>query len=641
MPDFPTLFSPIALGPHEARNRVVMAAMVRNYATADGEVTDRHVAHLERIAAGGTGTLIMEASYVRPDGRGFTHELAIDRDDVVPGWRRLVETAHGHGALVGPQLYHAGRQTRSEVTGTQPVAPSPLAGPMMGELPRALSVDEIHQVVADFAAGARRARDAGCDLVEVHGAHGYLLTQFLSPFTNERDDEYGGDLEHRMRLLTEVVEAVRAETEGMALLVRLSGEELVPDGVTIEDTVVVARRLEELGADAIHVTAGNYASYTSGLMIQPMAVDDAPLVPLASRVRQEVSVPVVTVGKIRFPHLAEQALVDGHADLVALGRSLLADPEWPNRARDGHADRIRHCIACNQGCIGRLFRQEDVWCTVNPEAGRELEFDRPRGTSRPVLVVGGGPAGMEAARVAAERGHRVTLCERSDRLGGQLLEAVVPPHRPGWEEIRSWLAAELDRLGVDVRLGTEVTAELVQEEAPEMVIAAPGSEPVRPDVPGMNLDHVITARDLLGGRAEARGAVVVAGGGCSGAQTAELLAERGHEVTVVEATGEVAADAPVDDRALLLGRLEDRGVRLLTDAPILRIHPDEVSVSRNGREERIPAETVVICLGMRPTDGLAGRIGDLGVEVVTVGDAVEPRKVTEAMVEGARAALSI
>lgn len=642
MGHYDTLFSPGRIGSMELKNRVVMAPMVRNYADADGRVTDRYAAHIARIVRGGVGMMILEASYIRPDGKGFTHQLGLHTDDVIPGIRRLVELAHAEGARIGPQLYHAGRQTASAVSGMQPVAPSAIPDPVVNELPRALTIDEIREVIAAFAAAARRAREAGCDFVEVHGAHGYLITQFLSPFSNRRNDEYGGSEEGRMWFLVEVVEAVRAVVgPDFPVTVRLSGEELVPQGLTLDDTVRISRRLEALGVNALHISAGNYASYDRGYMISPMAVPDGPLIPMAQRVKENVSIPVIAVDKIRSPELADEAIRTGKADFVAIGRGFLADPDWPSKAHAGRVETIRRCIACNQGCITRLFEQKDVWCTVNPETARELEFARPASASRNVIVAGGGPAGMEAARVAASRGHRVVLCEEENHLGGQLIAAAAAPYRTGWEELRQWLIGELDRLSVQVRLNTRVTAALAQQVGADAAIVAIGSCPVRPAIEGIEHANVITARDLLEGRATATGRVVVAGGGCSGAQTAEYLAARGHPVTIIEMLGAIAADAPSGDRELLLERLQQLGVSIRTETRLMSFQADGVTVEGPGGPYRIPADTVVLCLGAVPNDGLADDLRKVVSQVLVVGDAVQPRKVTEAMAEGALAALSL
>ncbi|HEY3374802.1 MAG TPA: FAD-dependent oxidoreductase [Candidatus Aquicultor sp.] len=642
MSNFPALFSTGTIDSLTTKNRLIMAPMVRNYADEHGLVTSKYAKHIERIARGGVGAMILEASYVRPDGKGFVNELSIHTDDVIPGLRQLADIAHSYGAVIGPQIFHAGRQTASAIMGVQPVAPSPIPDPTVNEVPRALSVDEIHSIVNDYAQAARRAKEAGCDFVEVHGAHGYLITQFLSPFSNARDDEYGGSLENRMRFVSEIIQAIRATVGAdFPVIVRISGEEQVPTGLTLDDSVKIAQRLEELGVNAIHVSAGNYASFDRGAMISPMAIPDGPLVPLAKAIKGAVKMPVIAVGKIRTPELANDIIQTGKADFVALGRPLLADPDWPNKALEGRTSDIDKCIACNQGCITRLFGQQDVWCTVNPETSREEEFARPFPESkRKVLVIGGGPAGMEAAKYAAGRGHHVVLFEQLDHLGGQLVVAAAPPHRPGWEELRQYLGHEMNRLGIDVRLQTTATADLVQKEGADVLVVATGSSPVRPSIPGISGENVITNRDLLEGTMTAKGNVVVAGGGCSGAQTAEFLADQGHNVTIVEMLGDIAKDAAAADRDLLIARLQSKDVKTLTNTKIMKIETDKVFVEPPARSEVLPADTVALCLGQVPNNAIVGELRKIAPQVVVIGDAVEPRKVTEAMIEGARAGLT-
>jgi len=643
MTSYPTMFSPCELGPVTAKNRLLMAPMVRNYAAEDGSSTPRYLAHLRAIAEGGVGTLVLEAMYVRKDGRGFPSQLGLQGDHVIEPLRELVEVAHANGALIGPQLYHAGRQTTSAATGDTPVAPSAIPDPLMGEVPRELTGEEIGEIVTAFGAAARRAMEAGCDFVQIHGAHGYLVTQFLSGFTNRREDGYGGDLDHRMRFLLEIVEEVRSAIDGrLPIFVRLSGEEMVPGGLTLDDTVAVAQALERAGVDVLDISAGNYASFNRGYMIAPMARDDGLLVHLAERVKAAVSLPVVTVGKIRDPEMAESILADGRADVVALGRQLLADPDWPRKAEAGEPERINHCIACNQACTGRLFNGEDIWCTVNPACGFEEDFAAPP-PARPkrVVVVGGGPGGMQAAVTAAQRGHDVVLCERDDHLGGQLIAAAATPHRPGWEELHRYLEGELRRLPIDVRLGTEVTADVVRELGAEAVIVATGSQQTVPRFDGSGDGRVFTSRDLLEGRAEAVGHVVVAGGGCAGAQTAEHLAVEGHPVTLVEQLSDIATDAPLDDRSLLIGRLRDLDVDVRTETTLMRIDPDSVTLEDPSGTQELACGTVVICLGAEPQSALVDDLEELDVHVLAVGDVVAPRKVTEAIHEAAQAALAL
>ena len=641
MTAYPTLFSPAPIGSLEAKNRLVMAPMVRNYANEDGTSTPRYLAHLRSIAEGGVGTLVLEAMYVRLDGRGFPGQLGLHHDGVIDGLRELVDVAHANGALIGPQLYHAGRQTSSASTGTTPVAPSPIPDPLMGEVPVELTIDDIADLVRCFGDAARRSEAAGCDFVQIHGAHGYLVTQFLSPFTNRRTDEDAGDAAGRRRFLLEIIEAVRSETsDGFPIIVRLSGDELVPGGLTIEDTVELATELEQRGVDVLDISAGNYASFTRGSMIAPMARDDGLLEDLAAKVRDAVSVPVVAVGKIRTPDLAERMLVEGSADLIALGRQLLADPAWPAKAEAGEVDTINHCLACSQACIGRLFQGEHVRCTVNPVCGFEEDLAQaPEGPPRRLAVIGGGPGGMQAAVTAAQRGHQVTLLERDDHLGGQLIAAAATPYRPGWEEFRRYLEGELERLDVEVRLGVEADLETIQALEPDAVVLAAGSRQTRPDLPGIDDDRVYTSRQLLEAEAAAVGDVVVAGGGCAGAQTAELLAVQGHDVTLVEQLGDVATDAPLDDRALLLGRLRELEVDIRTETTLMRIDPDTVTLEDVSGAREQPCDTIVLCLGARPEDELQQQLEDAGITTVAVGDAVEPRKVTEAVQEAAQAVL--
>ena len=643
---FPSLFSPGTIGMLETKNRVVMPPMVRNYADENGLVTPKYLAHIKRVAKGGVGTIILEASFIRSDGKGFSHELGLHTDDVIPGLKQLVQAAHAQGAVIGPQLYHAGRQTSSQTTGMQPIAPSPIPDSTINEMPRSLNVEEIRDIVNAYAQAARRSKEAGCDFVEIHGAHGYLITQFLSPFSNTRDDEYGGSEEGRLRFATEVVQAVReAVGSGFPVIMRISADEMVPNGLTLEDSAMISKRLEELGVDAIHVSSSNYASFNRGYMIAPMSMPDGLQVPLAEWIKNCVSIPVIAVGKIRSPTMADDIIRTGKADFVAIGRSLLADPDWPKKAQDGRIDQIRNCIACNEGCITRLFSNQDVWCTVNPETGREEEFAKSLSeVKKHVFIAGGGPAGMEAARIAALRGHRVVLIEERDHLGGALLLASMSPKRPGWSELRDYLVGEMKRLGVDVRLGTKATAELAKKEGAEVAIVAIGASQFPPAIPGIKSKNVVLSRDLLEGKARIHGErVVVMGGGTSGAQIADFLSQRDYDVTIVTAGREIAKGAAVVIRDLMLDRLRQRGVKMLTGTRIMEITKDKVLIVGPGNSDDLPgelsADTVVASTGAKPNDSLAEELRKVVKQVFVVGDAVEPRDVTYAMLEGARAGL--
>ncbi len=638
---YPKLFSAGIIGKLSVKNRLVMPPMVRNYADTNGFVTDRYVAHIQNIAKGGVGTIILEASFISPEGKGFVNELGIHSDKVIPGLKRLVDVAHEYGAVIGPQLYHAGRQTSSKTTGKQPLAPSPVADPTINEVPRELDHKEINRLVKAYGEAGTRAKEAGCDFVEIHGAHGYLITQFLSSFSNQRQDEYGGSLDERMKFMLDVYESVRlAVGKDFPIIVRLSGEEMVDGGLTIEDTKIIAKRLEEVGANALHISVGNYASYSQGRMIPPMAVPDAPLLHLAEAVKKVVKIPVIAVGKIRFPEMAENIIKQGKADFVAIGRTLLADPNWPNKVKNNKLEEINHCISCNEGCISRLFAQKDVWCTTNPQTGRELEFAVAPKKRRKIVVVGGGPAGLSAAKTAAERGHEVILYEKTDKLGGQLFLAEVAPHRQGWKELREYLTCAVKKMDITIHLKTNFTKELVVKEKPDVVIVAIGSIEKIPNIIGIDGKNVVTNRAILSGHATAGKSVVVLGGGCAGAQTAEFLAENGHDVTIVEVLQDIAMGAPIDDRALFLERLKKLNVKMFTRSKVLEIRDNGVLIQEGeakGRE--IIVDTVVICLGSVSNNHLADELKGILNEVVLVGDAKQPQQVTEAMAEGALAVL--
>lgn len=617
--------------------------MVRNYANAQGQVTDRYVAHIERIAQGGVGAIILEASFVRLDGRGFVNELGVHEDSVVPGLRRLADAAHRHGAAIGVQIYHGGRQASSKTNGGLPiVAPSAIPEPTVLQTPKALSTRGIKELVKAFGAAAARAQQAGLDFVELHGAHGYLITQFLSPFSNKRRDAYGGTPEKRLRFLLEVYAEVRRRVGAdFPVTLRLSGDEFVKGGLTVKDNAAIAKRMEKEGVAAVHVSSSNYASYALGRLIPPMAVPDGVLVPLAAKIKKSVKIPVIAVGKLRHPETDARLIKEGKADFVAIGRSLLADPDWPNKAREGRVADIRPCVACNQGCISRLFAQEDVWCTVNPETSREREFAKRPAAKKRVWVVGAGPAGLTAAVIAAERGHEVVLFEESRRLGGQLVAAAATPHRQDWLLFRDWLVRRVKALPVELRLGRAFTLADARREVPDLLIMAIGSAPTRPPFPGADLPHVVTAREMLEGKFRVKGRVVLAGGGCMGAQTAEYLADRGHPVVIVEATGQLAMESPVDERALLLQRLAKKKVRFLTNTFVESITPQAVQVRGQGGVKKVPADTVVICMGAVPNDVVAADLEGIVPKTVVIGDAVEPRRVTEAVAEAAQVVLGI
>jgi len=638
---FPLLFSPISIGRMQLRNRVVMAPMGTRYSSFGGWPTERSQDYYAARARGGVGLIEVEFAGVTRTGRGSHYTGGLYDDRMIPNYRRVVEAIHQYGAKASVQLAHSGAAASVAVMGSQPVGPSdvPLPG---GDVPRALTREEIRDLVEAFGAAAARAVNAGFDAVSLHMAHGYLLHQFLTPSLNRRTDEYGGDLACRARFPLEVLHRVKEVVgERVPVICRLSGDDFVPGGLTLAESCQVAQMLEEAGADAIHVTGG--IPPAGHMSTPPMALPAGVLVYLATAIKEKVRIPVITVGKIHDPSLAEQILREGKADLIALGRGLIADPEWASKAQAGRPETIRPCVACNRPqCHGRLLRGVEVACTVNPRVGRESLFPEGRApTLRRVLVVGGGPGGMEAALTAAQRGHQVTLCEQEERLGGQMRLAVVPPHKEDLLLLLQYYEGQLAATGVEIRTGCTVTPALVRKMAPDVVILATGALPARLDLPGA--ERAVTAWDVLAGTVEVGQRVVVIGGGDVGCETAEHMAVQGHRVTVLEMLPEVAQELIPWARHLLLERLQDLQVNVLTKARVVAIGDGEVVYDRVGVLYRVPADTVVLATGARPNRALADALAgdDRDMEVYQVGDCVEPRSAAEAIREGFEVAWQI
>lgn len=698
---FSPLLEPGRIGSLELRNRIIMAPMGSNFAEADGHCGERIQAYYEARAKGGAGLLIMGVCAVAfPHGTAEPYQVGVSQDDFIPGLAGIAERAHRHGAKIAMQLQHAGKTaTRDLAAGREMWVPSlpptskanflgaltqeemsTFVGGMGRQKPRIRVMDkaDIEQMIEYFAAAAERAQKAGFDGVELHAAHTYILAGFLSPYYNQRDDEYGGSLENRARLLLETIHAVKARTGGdFPVWVRLDGEELrTTGGITLPDAVATAQLAEQAGADAISVSA--YATITTGTAFTeaPLVHQPGGFIDYAAAVRKAVSVPVIAAGRID-PEVAAQGIANGRFDFVAMARKLLADPDIPIKLMQNRPQDIRPCIYC-YACVSQIFINQRVKCSVNAMTGHEFEAAiEPAPTPRHILVVGGGPGGMEAARVAASRGHRVTLVERSDRLGGTLFFAALAYPENG--RLLDYLIEQVHQLPVEIRLSTPITQELVAQLKPDAIVVATGARRAAPAIPGADQSHVWSGDELrrlmtndaadeiaraklnLAQRAmfkaggilrvtDSRQAlqslsklwmplgkqVVIVGGGLVGLELAEFLLARGRKVIVLEPTDKPGRELSIVRRWRVLEAVEQHGT-LHRNATVIEINSREVLWrDAEGVDQRTAADSVVLAIGAQADDSVMQLLSNSGVPVDAVGDCNSVGYIEGAMHEGHR-----
>jgi 2,4-dienoyl-CoA reductase-like NADH-dependent reductase (Old Yellow Enzyme family)/thioredoxin reductase len=642
---FKRMFAFGSMGRLRIKNRLVMAPMGSRLANEVGGVSQRQIDYYSERAKGGVGTIIVEITGVEsPVGVASPKTLTIHDDIYIGGHNDLVEAVHAFGAKIISQLGHVGRNRRA-VYGAQPVAPSAIPCTFFGVIPRELTVPEIEDIVGKFIEAAKRAKTAGYDGVELHGAHGYLIAEFMSATSNHRKDRYGGDLNGRMTFPLEIIRGIREEVgPDYPILFRFSADEFVDGGMNLEESKKVAKILERAGIDALDVSAGTYDSMSRS--IEPMSYDQGWKIYLAESIKKVVKIPVIGVGQIRTPEFAEGILEEGKVDFVALGRSLLADPYWARKAREGRENEIIPCISCNDGCIGgRTFRNLHIRCTVNPTTGRErfVESLKPVSKRKKVTVVGGGPAGIMAALTAEQRGHRVTLFEKTNELGGQLLLAAKPPGKEKISWFRDYLLNQIDQRGITVELGCPVTLETIVQENPDAVILATGSIPLIPDLPGIKDQSVCTAWEVLEGKKKVEDKMVlVVGGGTVGCETALYLSPNNKKVTVLEMLNDIALDMEFLNRMDLMSKIQEAKIEVLLGRKVERIDSNGVALlNREMKEEEVKGDIVVLAVGATPVNDLAKQLEGKVEEIHVVGDCHQPRKIFDAVYEGFRAAVGL
>jgi len=625
------------------KNRFVVSPMVMNYCTADGRATETYIAYHEARAKGGWGLIITEDYAVDPASKAFVGIGGLWEDGQIPGHAELTRRVHAHGAAIFCQIYHAGRQATRGVTGLDSYAPTAIACPFTGQMPHALTIEEIENIIEEFGDCAARAEKAGFDGVEIHGGHGYLIAQFMSSYSNKRFDKYGGSLYNRMRFPLAIVADIREKCgPDFPIQFRISADEYVPGGRTIEDTKAQLWMLEQAGVDSFDVSIGTDGSHH--VMVAAPFAGHGWMTDHAAAVKKLVTKPVLTVGRINDPLVAEAVVASGKADGVAMGRGSLADPEMPNKAREGRFEDIIQCTGCMQGCESRVIAQLPVRCTMNPRTGRENEFAiTPAPEKKKVFVAGGGPAGMEAAIVAAQRGHQVSLFEKDERLGGQFYLAAVPPFKGEISSFLAWQRHTLEKLGVAVALKTPLTADVVREQQPDAVIVATGSTPVAMPISGLDRPFVVSAQDVLEGKVSLSGKVAVIGGGMIGCETANHLAHHGAKPTIIEMLCELAGEEPLAIKRILFESLKERDVEIHCEYTVTGVTTDRQIEALQDGEKRVlgPFESIVLAGGMRPVNGLVAELQGLIGNLQSVGDANGVRTALEALEEGYEAGLNV
>ena len=653
--NFQYLFKPIAIGTLQLKNRIAMPCINHSY-SADGVANDRLVAYYAARAKGGVGLITVGGCAVHELGRSFQIVCIYD-DKFNEGLQKLTTAVHQYGAKVVAQLYHAGGYAKTKDIGGQAVAPSAIPSKYTHETPKEMTLEDIAVAKESFIAAALRAKRVGFDGIELIASAGYLIAEFLSPYTNQRTDEYGGTWENRSRFLLEVIKGIKAAAgSDFPVIVRVSGNDFVTAGNNNDNAVLVAKLLAENGVDAINVTGGWHESRI------PQTTGELPAggyAYLAARIKKAVTVPVIASNRINDPVEAERIIALGFGDMVNMGRALLADPDMPNKAKAGQLNEIRRCIACGQGCYDRRFSGKDVCCMINYTAGRELELSlEPLEKPKNILVIGGGTAGMEFAINAAERGHTVTLWEKNDRLGGQLHYAAKPIGKHDFRYLLDYQIHMLKKLAVAIELNKTATVDDIVAFGPDAVVIASGSEPIRAPFPvESDGSNIVQANDVLAGRCIPGQKVVVVGGGAVGCETAVFLADEGtlsaeqtkflmlhkaesdamiHEllehgtrkVTIIEMAKDVGKDIGISTRWGVKKHIKQLGIACLTETQVVAVTEAGVRIrTHEGEVKPIMADTIVLAIGSRPKDNLSQELAGKIPEVHVIGDAVSPGKI--------------
>ncbi|AKL97290.1 NADH:flavin oxidoreductases, Old yellow enzyme family [Clostridium aceticum] len=653
------LFSPKKIGTMTVRNRIVMTAMGNYLAEADGCVSDADIAFYGARAKGGVGLVITECACINLEiGKGNCHQMAVDNDEHIEGLKKLADEIHKYGSAIAVQIYHPGRQGIAAINGnTTMQAPSATECQAVHQPTHEMTKEEINDTIDRFIQGAKRLQKAGIDAVEVHGAHGYLIGEFLSPYTNKRTDEYGGSFENRMRFLDEIIAGIRRECgKNYPIIVRYSADEFMsyvghPElGLNLEDGIKIAKHLEAQGVDALDVSCGIYETMNTAW--EPVGFDQGWKIHIPTRVKEAVSIPVIGVSVIREPEYAEQILQEGKVDFVGSARQFFADPEWGNKAQQGKEKSIRKCISCLH-CMESLMmtdiNQMPMACAINYEGGKETHFGdahlKQDGKNRVVAVVGAGPAGMEAARILAKRKFNPIVFEKNHEVGGQILYASKPPKKGKTAWLTDYQKAQLEDLGVEIRLNHAPTLEELKELNPYAVFVAQGSIPIMPkSLPGIEGEKIFTPIDILSGKVTLRDKkVAVIGSGMTGIETAELLGAQGNEVTVFEMEDKIGPGVFFQSLIDIMGRITEYGVKLFPKHRLIKIEGTTVTMETTDTKEAkiFNFDAIIVSLGTASNTELLEEMQTVFDKVVLLGDAAKVGRIEGAIGSGYKAAFEL
>lgn len=624
MDKYKRLFEYQRVGRYTLKNRFLMTPIKLGYATLKGEVTDRHIDFYSLRAIGGVALITTEPLYILPNGKEIPKQMGIYKDELIGGLEKITEVVHREGSLIMAHINHAGRIANPKLT-SEFVSASEIACPSIGQKPRALSTQEVWDYIGLYTKAALRAKEAGFDGVEIQFGHGYLIHQFLSPQTNKRDDEFGD----RMKFGMEILRSIREPWKEGLISIRLNGSDFLKGGMDIEDAVKIAKALE--GADMINVTGGSMCG-SVGVALYSNFRDRGSFYSYAQRIKEEVSLPVATVGRINHPDYALELIEKGIADICGLGRPLVADPFYPKKTLDGRVEEIMPCAACHQGCLAQLRKGESVTCMINPSVGKAVKIEKAE-KRKYVMVIGGGPGGMEVAITAARRGHRIKLYEKKN-LGGQLFLAKTPPHKRDLELFIKYFKNMLSKYSIEV-VREEANMDSIKRENPDVVVCATGGKPLTIDFPGLpDIPH-LNSWEVLEGKLLKGREVLIIGGGSVGLETAYYLAEEGMEVTIIEMLPSVGNDLDALARAELLNKLKEKRVKIYTDTKLIKFEEGRAITEQNGETREFKFSWVVLSLGTKSNKSLCLELEkEFKGEFYTLGDAKRVAKAFEAIQEG-------